>query len=608
MTHSVFGWTLSDWRRAYTTQNQPNTLLTSLLEQLHTHSHDGVWIELATPAQLQQQLDDLAVRADAHRLPLYGIPFAVKDNIDVAGFQTTAACPEYAYAPTDDAEVVRLLREAGAIVIGKTNLDQFATGLVGTRSPYGAVANPFHADYISGGSSSGSATAVALGYVPFALGTDTAGSGRIPAGFNHIVGLKPSKGLLSTRGVVPACRSLDCVSIFSLHSDDADEVLRVTTQFDEADPYARDAQAGQAQPIKRLGIPSQMPWFGDEQQHVAWQEALAQAQQAGFECLEVDFSACFELAALLYQGPWVAERYAAVGGFIEQALPGINPVVKAIITANQAGQHGAALGTAVDTFKAEYQRMALVRRIQQMMSGVDALLVPTAPRFPTQADVATDPIGVNSQLGTYTNFVNLADLSAIALPACARGDGLPFGVTVIASAFCEQALLQFASRWQRQLALPTAPQQLGIQQDDSVVVAVVGAHLTGMPLNHQLTSRHAVLLEQTVTAPCYQLYALANTTPPKPGLVRISDVSLDKGEAQGHTIIVELWRMSTKAFGSFVTEIPRPLGIGTLELADGREVKGFICEPEAVASATHISEFGGWRAYIAHRNAQSATA
>ncbi len=598
MIQSTFGWTLHEWRDAYTQGAEADILLLDLLANIRHHAHTGVWTELASDEQLQQQLQTLASRPDALKLPLYGIPFAVKDNIDVAGFHTTAACPEYAYAPAEDAEVVRLLRAAGAIIIGKTNLDQFATGLVGTRSPYGSIANPFNAGYISGGSSSGSATAVALGYVPFALGTDTAGSGRVPAGFNHIVGLKPSKGLLSTRGVVPACRSLDCVSVFSLNSDDAQEVFEIVAQYDDTDPYARPNKPVSAVSIKRLAIPDSPSWFGDEQQQLAWESAVEDARAAGLECIETDFSAFYELAALLYQGPWVAERYASVGAFIEQERTGINPVVKAIITAGKSNI------TAVDAFRADYQRMALVRRIEQIMSTVDALFVPTTPRFPDIQAVNDNPVTVNSQLGTYTNFVNLADMSAIALPARQRKDGLPFGITVIAPAFYETSLLQFASRWQRLLALPTAPQQLGMRTRDTVVVAVVGAHLTGMPLNHQLTSRQAILLEQTQSAPRYQLFALANTTPPKPGLVRISDDVLASGNGQGHAIVVELWRMSTEAFGSFVAEIPRPLGIGTLELADGREVKGFICEPEAIGNAVNISEFGGWRAYIAHRNAQ----
>lgn len=593
------GWTLADWARAYREGAAPQQLLPTLLDFIRTAPDHHAWIELASDAQLSAQITQLQQLPNAAQLPLYGVPFAVKDNIDAAGFATTAACPEYAYEPAQDAEVVRRLRAAGAIVLGKTNLDQFATGLVGTRSPYGAAINPFHADYISGGSSSGSAVAVALGHVPFALGTDTAGSGRVPAGFNHLVGLKPSKGLLSTRGVVPACRSLDCVSIFALNALDAERVFSVAAGFDEQDGYSRVAMPSPVRQLRTLAVPVDAPWFGDSVQQAAYERAKAQARALGYELVPMDFSPLFELAALLYQGPWVAERYAAVGEFIEQDLPGINPVVKGIIVPGKNA-------SAVQAFQAEYRRMDLLRDVQRIFAHVDALFVPTAPRFPTQADVAADPVGVNSQLGTYTNFVNLADLSAIAVPCALRSDGLPFGVTLIAPAFSESALLAFAAHWQAALAMASAPALNGASADQSVVVAVVGAHLTGMPLNHQLTSRNAVLLEQTLTAKKYQLYALANTVPPKPGLVRINEALLAAGREQGYAIIVELWRLDLAAFGSFVNEIPQPLGIGTLELADGRLVKGFICEPEAVASATHISEFGGWRAYIQHLKAQQA--
>ncbi len=607
---SLFGWSLNDWGKAYRNGGNASALLSALLAEVRQQESTAgslntgsVWIELASEQQLGAQLIQLqqlldAADGDMQALPLYGVPFAVKDNIDVAGFATTAACPEFAYEPQADATVVRLLRNAGAIVLGKTNLDQFATGLVGSRSPYGAVANPFNEEYISGGSSSGSAVAVARGYVPFSLGTDTAGSGRIPAGFNSIVGLKGSKGALSTQGVVPACRSLDCVSVFALNALDAERIFALAAQFDELDAYSRPVGISPLKTIRRLALPAEMPWFGDDRQQAAFTAALAKAESLGFELIRIDFSPLYELAALLYQGPWVAERYAAVGEFIQQDLPGINPVVKSIIA-------GGNNGTAVQAFNAEYRRMELLRKIQQLFQGFDALFVPTAPCFPTLAKVAEEPVKVNSQLGMYTNFVNLADLCAIALPADLRSDGLPFGITVIAPAFSEPALAAFAAHWQAALRLPQAPVLLGACEDESVVVAVVGAHLTGMPLNHQLTSRHAVLLEQTLSAEKYQLYALANTVPPKPGLVRVNDALLNSGSEKGHGIIVELWRMDVAAFGSFVEEIPQPLGIGTLELADGRLVKGFICEPEAVASATHISEFGGWRAYIAQLKSQA---
>ncbi|MBN56500.1 MAG: allophanate hydrolase [Oceanospirillaceae bacterium] len=602
------GWNLNDWGRAYRNGADARGLLLSTRNAIAADELDAnglprrgsAWIALASEEQLTKQISYLeSLKASAEEegtvLPLYGVPFAVKDNIDAADFHTTAACPEYAYEPDDDAFVVQLLRKAGAIVMGKTNLDQFATGLVGTRSPYGAVNNAFNPDYISGGSSSGSATAVAKGQVAFSLGTDTAGSGRVPAGFNHIVGLKATVGAISASGVVPACRSLDCVSVFALNTRDAERIYEVAAQYDEADGYARSRTMVRNERIQTLGIPAGAPWFGDEVQKAAYDKACDQAVNAGFELVEVDFTPMFELASLLYQGPWVAERYAAVGEFLKQDLPGINPVVKSIIA-------GGTEGTAVDAFKAEYRRKDLARKIQGVFKHVDALFVPTTPRFPSSADVESAPVEVNSQLGTYTNFVNLADLCALALPAHMREDGLPFGVTLIAPAWHELALTNFAGQWQSSLRLPEAPVMLGQKEDASVVVAVVGAHLTGMPLNHQLTSRHATLLEQTLTAKKYKLYALANTVPPKPGLVRLSESELERDAQAGHQLIVELWRLDQAAFGSFVEEIPQPLGIGTLELEDGRLVKGFICEPEAVASATDISHLGGWRAYISSLN------
>lgn len=599
-------WSLPDWQKAYAEGVQPNYLLTELLDSLSTS--DAAWISLISQAQLKTQLSELAEKlanaeGDLTKLPLYGVPFAAKDNIDALPLPTTAACPEFAYLPQQDATVIRLLKEAGAILVGKTNLDQFATGLVGTRSPYGAVPNTFDSKYISGGSSSGSASAVARGIVPFALGTDTAGSGRVPASLNNIIGLKGTVGAISTHGVVPACKTLDVVSIFALTLNDAHHVFDVAAQFDKQDAYSRAVpKTWPRQPsggkAKRLGYPAQPRFFGDSLNAEAWQQCLAQWQELNVELVPIDFAPLHDLAALLYEGPWVAERYAAIESFLQNQANAMNPVVRGII--EQATNF-----TAVDVFQAEYKRMALKRQIANIFTQVDALVVPSAPTFPTLADVAAEPVLRNSELGTYTNFVNLADLCALAVPACFRSDGLPFGITLIAPAWHDKIMQTVAAAWlnARQLpigatkkthtqAMPAAPAAAA----GYVRVAVVGAHLTGMPLNYQLTDRGAVLVEQTTTTAAYKLYALANTTPPKPGLVHSPN-------APGQAIKVELWDMPLEQFGSFVALIPSPLGIGTLSLKDGRQVKGFICEGWAIEQALDITAFGGWRAYLNSINA-----
>lgn len=585
------GWTINDWLAAYRNQQlSPQQALHQLRQQLS--ADDNAWIYLLSIDEIDQQLELLSKRSNAVDLPLYGVPFAVKDNIDVAFVPTTAACPAFTYIPQQDATTVARLKAAGAIVIGKTNLDQFATGLVGTRSPYGAVPNSFNSDYVSGGSSSGSATLVARGIVPFSLGTDTAGSGRVPAGFNNIVGLKPTKGRFSIKGVVPACKSLDCVSIFSLTVADAEKVAAVIEAFDSTDGYSRHAQVAKyftSNP--KFAIPASIDWFGDSQAEKAWQISLQKMRELKVEIVEIDFSPMLALAQLLYGGPWVAERHAAVGEFMKDHAADMNPVVRGII-------EKAENFSATDAFQAEYQRVELVREIQSRMSSVDALLVPTAPRHPTIKQVEVDPVAVNSHLGTFTNFVNLADCSALALPAVMRADGLPFGITLIAPAWQDAALATFGKKWhgQTQLTLGATQKSIPVLNEKNstpagyVRLAVVGAHLTGMPLNVQLQERKAIFVESTFTAKNYRLFALPNTTPPKPGLIRTDE--------EGAEIIVELWDVPLKDFGSFVALIPAPLGIGTLSLCDGREVKGFICEGAAVKGATDITQFGGWRSYI----------
>ncbi|MCF7534912.1 allophanate hydrolase [Pseudomonas petrae] len=610
-----FGWTINEWLTAYQTgQLSPDVLLS--LPGAYPET-DTAWIARASQAQISEQLDALAerlaaVNGDITRLPLYGVPFAIKDNIDAAGWPTTAACPEFAYTASKDATAVARLRAAGAILMGKTNLDQFATGLVGTRSPYGAVPNSFNPDYVSGGSSSGSASVVARGLVAFSLGTDTAGSGRVPAGFNNIVGLKPTKGRVPNTGLVPACKTVDCVSIFALTVDDAQKVVGLAEGFDGDDAYSRHnpgtAPVGFSAAMK-LAVPDTLEFFGDSQNQAVFEQALRRLSDMGAEITRIDFAPFKALAEQLYYGPWVAERTVALTSMLETNHDAINPVVRGIVESGLAY-------SACDAYRAEYLRATLSRQINDALAGFDALVVPTSATLRTQAEMAAEPVLYNSQFGFYTNFTNLADLSALALPAGMRADGLPSGITLIAPAWHDTALAQFGQRWQESVglpmgatgrampaspaspaspALPASPASPAptpspaIAPRGSVRVAVVGAHLTGMPLNVQLTTRDAVLVEQTLTSGDYRLYALPGTVPPKPGLVK---------SAGGASIIVELWDIPLARFGEFVAEIPAPLGIGNLTLKDGRSVKGFICEPWAIDGALDITAFGGWRAYI----------
>ena len=586
----MLGWTIDQWRSAYRRKKLTPVSAMKALSALLQDSERALWIHLLDESSLLAQ----AERLSDPTLPLYGVPFAVKDNIDVGSLPTTAACPAYAYTARETAPAVQALLDAGAILVGKTNLDQLATGLVGVRSPYGEVPNPFNGDFVTGGSSSGSAAVVSLGLVPFALGTDTAGSGRVPAALTNIVGLKPTKGSMSTRGVVPACRTLDCISVFALSVDDAETVFDLYKGYDEQDGYARHAPAGvpTALPEKpRLGVPKDTPWFGDDQAAAAWQRQLEELDAIA-ELVPVDMEVLHETARLLYQGPWVAERYTVAEPLLEEP-DALLPVIRDVILPARDM-------SAADGFRAQYQLADLRRQADQLMAGFDALVVPSTPGIYTRAAVNADPITLNSQLGTWTNFVNLLDMCALALPGGFRdGDGLPTGITLIGPAWYDAALAEFGRRWQRhrpwkagvtdqQPALPKAEDDKN-RDDGTVTVAVVGAHLSGMPLNYQLTERQGVLLETTRTAPCYRLYALANTAPPKPGLIRADD---------GAAIEIELWKLPVTEFGSFVALIPGPLGMGTLETEDGRRVKGFICEGWAIADAKDITALGGWRHYI----------
>jgi allophanate hydrolase len=575
----------------------PAQTIARSFQRIREHNDPAVFISLRQEKEAIAEARALAAK-DAARLPLYGVPVAVKDNIDVAGLPTTAACPAFSYLPSRDATVVARLRAAGAIIVGKTNLDQFATGLVGVRSPYGIPKNPIRDDLIPGGSSSGSAVAVSAGLVPLALGTDTAGSGRVPAMLNNIVGLKPSLGLVSTAGVVPACRTLDCVSVFALTVDDAMSALAVLSGHDAADAFSRHRTVAEmtAFPLQlRLGVPreGQLIFFGDKAAEAAYGEALTRWIALGATLVEFDLEPLYEAARLLYEGPWVAERYLVIRDLLASSPEAIHPVTREITIA------GARL-SAADTFAALYRLQALRQGAERAFAGIDALVLPTAPTAYTTAQVLANPIELNSRLGTYTNFVNLLDLCGLALPAAIRADNIPFGITLLAPAGHDAQLASIgrvfhadsglpigASRHQQP---PLAALPAGLRGDE-IAIAVVGAHLSGMALNGELKALGGRLLEAGRTAPDYKLFALA-TTPPKPGMLRVQ-------AGTGFPIELELWALSPAAFGKFVAAIPPPLSIGTVRLADGRGVKGFLVEAADISDAREISSFGGWRAYMA---------
>jgi allophanate hydrolase len=571
----------------------PEQIVREVYARIRTRGVLPDWITLVA--------EDAAIAKSraAPRGPLYGIPFAVKDNIDVAGLPTTCACPEFAYMAQNSAIVVDRLEQAGAIVIGKTNLDQFATGLNGTRSPYGIPASTFNPDYISGGSSSGSAVAVASGLVSFALGTDTAGSGRIPAAFNNIVGLKPTKGRISMQGVVPACRTIDTVSILALTVADAAKVANIAIVFDAEDAYARlgappFAVEAAPEPL-RVGVPKgPISFFGDTDYEALYRAAIDRMGALGADIVPIDYAPFEQAAATLYAGPWVAERLAAIGDLATRNPKAIHEVVRGIIL-------GAASRTAGQAFQAFYDLAELIRLARREWEKVDLLLLPTAGTTFKISEMLANPVELNTRLGAYTNFVNLMDLAGVAVPAGFRPDGIPFGVTLIGPALSDGMLMSVGDALHRSLPgaqlgatstslSSTPPVPTETKPAKSVKVAVVGAHLSGQPLNLQLVERKARLLATTRTAAGYRLYALANTSPAKPGLVF-------DGTGPG-AIEAEIWEMDEEAFGSFVALIPAPLSIGTVTLADGRTVQGFLCEAHAARGAEDITAFGGWRAWL----------
>jgi allophanate hydrolase len=549
-----------------------------------------VFIHRASESEVLEQARAVDARvASGERVPLAGVPFAVKDNIDVEGMATTAACPSFAYRPQRSSTTVQRLLDAGAVCLGKTNLDQFATGLVGTRSPYGAPRCVFNREFVSGGSSSGSAVAVAAGLVAFALGTDTAGSGRVPAAFNGLIGLKPTRGRWSTQGLVPACRSLDCISVLTGSVNDAEMVDEVVAGFDAADPYSRHPLAPPALPTAfRFGVPrpEQLQFFGDDASARLYQEAVNRVVAAGGIRVEVDIGPLLKAAQLLYSGPWVAERTAVIEDFLGKSPGAIHPIVRAIIAAG-AGTTG------VQVFRGQHELQGLMRQAETLWSVMDVLVLPTAPTIYRVSELLAEPVALNSNLGLYTNFVNLLDMSAVAVPAGFRANHTGFGITLVGKAFMDRPLLDLAQRYLNSCAAIVSPPLDLTPRPPSVQLAVVGAHLSGMPLHWQLSSRHARLVGATHTAAAYRLYAMANTTPPKPALIHTGS------SGGGGAIAVEVYELEFAAFGSFVAEIPPPLAIGSVVLADGSIVKGFIAEPRATEGARDITSLGGWRAYIA---------
>ena len=578
----------------------PLQVVEFVIEQRCKYAAHNIWIS---------QIDDEALRVRARALgekapdslPLFGIPFAIKDNIDFALLPTTAGCAEFAYEPWESAPVVQALIDAGAIALGKTNLDQFATGLVGTRSPYGACKNSFDPEFISGGSSSGSAVAVALGLASFSLGTDTAGSGRVPAAFNNLIGYKPTLGSLSMRGVVPACRSLDAMSIFALTAEDAAAVAKIAIAFDASDAWSRragkPARGGWgAAATFRFAIPraAQLEFFGNDAYAALFAAAIERLQSLGGAAVEVDIEPLLETARLLYEGPWVAERYLATESLLTTQPEVMFEVTRGIVAGGGAPK-------ATESFRALYRLKELSRRAEPLWASADLLLLPTVGTHYKIAEEQADPLRLNSTLGRYTNFVNLMDLAAVAVPAGFTPRKLPFGVSLIAPAWSDADLLTLAGRLHRAgentmgaTSFPLPPtQSTPATAGNWVDVMVCGAHLSGLPLNWQLVDRGAWRIATTRTAPAYRFYALPGGPPFRPGLIQVAD--------GGVAIDCEVWRMPVENFGSFVAGIPAPLGIGKVQLEDGSVVSGFICEPLGVAGAADISPFRGWRQYLASK-------
>ncbi|WP_299821153.1 allophanate hydrolase [uncultured Roseibium sp.] len=589
--------TLSSLQAAYETGTSPADIVEEVYRRIDSVGDPGIFICLFDKAEVLEAAKALGNYDPAK--PLWGIPFVLKDNIDVAGKPTTAACPAYEYVAEKDAFVVARLKAAGALAIGKTNLDQFATGLVGVRSPFPPPKNSVDPDIVPGGSSSGSAVAVGHGIVSFSLGTDTAGSGRVPGALNNIVGLKPTLGALSASGVVPACRTLDTISIFALTVKDAYTAYQAAAGYDDDDAYSRRITAPALQPVPeklRIGIPDagSIEFCGDEPQEKSFADTVALLSSTGAEIVEVDFTPFYDVAHMLYEGAWVAERHTVIEDLMRDNPEAVHPVTRQVV--------GAALNlTATDAFRGFYRLKELSRKTEPVLAGLDLLCVPTMPTFYSVADLEADPIGPNSRNGTYTNFVNLLDMCGLAVPVAPREDGRPGSVTLLAASGKDGFLAALGCKLE-QLASHTlgatgwelpAPSEITPRAEEGeLALAVCGAHMSGMALNHELTSRGGRFLEASETSDAYSLYALAGGPPKRPGLVR--------GEAgSGGRIEVEIWALPLDQVGGFLAGIPAPLGLGTLALADGRSVTGFMCEAAGTKGAENITSLGSWRKFIA---------
>ncbi len=590
---------MASLRAAYATGVEPQAVVREVYRRIETANDRGIFI-------LLRPLEDVLI--DAERLTeqvpsqhgLWGIPFCVKDNIDVGGLETTAACPAYAYQAETDAVAVARLRAAGALMIGKTNLDQFATGLVGVRTPYPVPKNAVDPDLVPGGSSSGSAVSVARGIVSFSLGTDTAGSGRVPAALNNIVGLKPTLGAISARGVVPACRTLDTISVFALNVSDAYEAARIMAQFDDRDAYSRDVRFPALAPVSprpRVGIPdcAHLNAIADPLQRAMFDQAISYLKRLDATFVQVDMAPLFEVAHLLYAGSWIAERHSVIAELLTAQPDAIHPTTRAIIEVAEQF-------SATDSFRNQYRLAELKAQLRPILEPLDLLAVPSIPRFVRTIETDEDPIGPNSELGTYTNFANLLDLCAIAVPVSARSDGLPGGITLLARAGRDAEIAAVAEWLHGQSEVAAGATDWAVKpakllaasgpRDDEIELAVVGAHMSGLPLNGDIRRLGGRFLRETKTAPTYRLYALPDGPPARPGLVRC---------AQGQEIAVETWALPKANLGEFISSVPAPLGIGTLSLETGENVKGFICEAAGTDGAIDVTEFGGWRAYLALR-------